>query len=164
MSDGVTVDSEGQSLNYDVVYEKWDEYPDCRIHIDLGDGGEGMWGKKLPDGTFGISNMPLHTEYQWQDIVRTAKLRDANQLIHRRWNSKVYFKYTPETEEADNLELRKNIYNTLEAAGFNPGFWVDGVGYALIKEKLSENEGREAVTKALGAISLVPEFDNDEEE
>jgi hypothetical protein len=160
----VTNDNEGQALNYDVVYEQWDEYPDCRIHIDLGTGGEGMWGKKLPDGTFGISNMPLHTEYQWQDIVRTAELRDANQLIHRRWNSKVYFKYTPDPEEEANMELRKSIYDTLKSAGFNPGFWVDGVGYALIKENLDENAGREAVTKALETISIVPEFDNDEEE
>ena len=70
------------TMNYEEIYEKWEELPSCRIYINLGEGGERCWGRELPDGTYGIDNFPLNWPLQFQDIVKTREVRDINERLH----------------------------------------------------------------------------------
>lgn len=153
--------NEGQSLNYDTVYDTWDDLPHCKIRICTDNNGENMWGKLLPDGTYGINNMPLNDAYQWQDIVRSKNIVDEDQLIHRRWNRKCWFAYEEEDTEGESSALREKIMEALSAVGCHPGFWSRGVGYALFQEKLSDEECEELITKALTSIAT-PKFSEEE--
>jgi hypothetical protein len=142
---------------YREIYEKWESLPDCRIRIDLGDGGEGMWGKVLPNGLFGINNMPLHTEYQWQDIVSTSELRDKDRLVHRRWNQKIYYKW-PEVEDQEaSRAQRQKIIDLLKETGYHPGFWSKGTAYFLVEGEFDAHAGEKAAD-LLSANGIEIEF------
>jgi hypothetical protein len=141
-------------MDYTKIYGGWNSLPDCRIRLDLGDGVEHLWGKMLPDGTFGINNMPLDASYQWQDIVSSQELRNSAALIHRRWKCKTYFCFK-EDPKGDQT-LRQTIAETLQARGLYPGFWTTGVGYALFKEDLGEEASQKVISDALdGKAELV---------
>lgn len=144
--------NEGQSLNYDKIYETWEDLLPCRIRICTDNNGENMWGKLLPDGTYGINNMPLNPAYQWQDIVRSTNIEDEDQLIHRRWNRKCWFAFEEEDTKGESSAFREKIMEALTAAGCYPGFFTKGVGYALFQEKFSDDECEAVITKALAPI------------
>ena len=148
-------------MNYQEIYEKWDELPDCRIRIALqGDDGENLWGKKLPLGLIGLNNAPLHKEYRWQDIVRRNGAKP--EIVHRRWNHELVFDYEDKDDEHDSMNLREMIANEVSALGGDISFWCPGVGIALCET----TEQLEAVTKALEAMDMgfapqVPEEEDD---
>jgi len=117
---------------YDQYYvpEVWDKLPDCRIHLDLDDGGERLWGKVLPDGTFAINNLPLDGRFQWMDIVRTKNIRSTEDLIHRHWKLKLYYLWDEPTF-TDAMPKRREILDALKSNDLHPGFFCRNVGYAL---------------------------------
>ena len=148
-------------VDFAKVYEDWDSLPDCRIRIDLyGNGGEHLWGKELPDGTFGINNMPWQQEYTWQDIVRSTTIRDTKALIHRRWKLKLSFDVVTYGDDT----RRRAICDALPAKGLSSGFWSSdprpgGVthAYALFPEDLGLEKSREVIAAALdGVVELKP--------
>ena len=143
--------NEGQSPNYDTVYDQWDDLPNCRITIP----GEGLWGKELPDGTYGINNMPLSETWQWQDIVRSKNLNDTDpeQLVHRRWLHKLWFSYDEPEGEEEALEVRGKILEALKPLG-SSGFFCKGQAYLLIQEEISPDECRSNIVKALDAVGI----------
>lgn len=160
-------------MNYEQdVYASWDNLPQCRIHIDLGDGGEGCWGRELPDGTYALDNYPLHGEYRWQDVVSSRELRSPDQLVHRRWNTRIHFKFDQpkfdqpkENENQDEARaIRKKIFEALESDDSDPGFWCPGVGYVSFKEALTDEEAEAKVTQLLGAVGIPVTFFEDEDE
>jgi hypothetical protein len=129
------------------IYGKWDTFPDCKMHIT----GEYIWGKVLPDGTYGINNDPLSEAYMWQDIVRSKELPEdeaKNLIIHRRWNTKIFFKYEEPEDKEESLAYRQKIVDMLCDFG-SPGFFWKGVGYILIEEALSLEEAFKVIEKPL---------------
>lgn len=158
----MTQQSEGQETDYREIYAQWDELPQCRIHLDLGDGGENCWGRELPDGTYALDNYPLYRAYRWQDVVRTKEIRTPDELIHRRWNTRIYFRFD-QPEDAD--EASRKIFEALDASDADPGFWCRGVGYVSFEVEMTEKEAEAEVTKRLAGV-IEPAFyeDSDEEE
>jgi len=146
-------------VDYEEIYkeENWEEFPNCKIRIDEGEGGENMWGKELPDGLVGLNNNPLSPGYRWQDIVRPGS--DKPELVHRRWMFDVWYKYSVvESEEGGDEEMaqRKLIMDTAVAAGGHPSFWMTGVGHALCETL----EQATAVTEALLSLDMGFQFDD----
>ena len=127
-------------INYDEVYEKWNELPDCGIRLP----GESMWGKVLPDGNYGINNVPLSPFFRLHDIVLTKNIsdEDADKLIvHRRWNGMFWYNYiVPEGLTKDEAsEVRKKIYDELKPLG-QPGFMWVGLGYLMCETDFPNDE------------------------
>lgn len=146
-------------MNYEEIFAKWDALPDCRIRIDLGDGGENLWGKVLPDGTFGINNMPLHQEYQWQDIVLTQQISSDGETIFRRWGRKVYFTWDEPSDAEAASAARKSLIRVAVEAGHHPGFWNTGVAYILFTAgDLDDGVYQDQIREILKSIGFTPTF------
>lgn len=111
--------------------------------------------KVLPGGLFGINNVPLQSEYQWQDIVTSKDIRDLKSLRHRRWNSKLYFQYNEESAAPAAMKQRKAIADALQAKGYEPGFWSEGVAYALFEKVLEEAESFRLLTEVLHGVAMI---------
>lgn len=105
-------------MDYNRVYSEWDTLPHCRLATT----GETLWGRVLPDGTFGVDNLPLNEKYRWQDIV-TSKNMDLGEIIHRRWKHMFWISFTPNPD--DSIGERENVCNILEGVG-EFSFWSDG--------------------------------------
>jgi len=151
-------------LNYEEdVYAKWEDLPQCRIYLDLGDGGENCWGRELPDGTYALDNYPMYNEYTWQDVVTSKELHRSDQLIHRRWKTRLFYKYEiVGTTHGERLAQRKQITDALLAEGnADPGFWVEGVGTVSFKEELNDEEAQARVQKLLAKVGITPSFRED---
>ena len=141
-------------MDYKEIYKNWDTFPDCKMHIT----GESIWGKVLPDGTYGINNTPLSNVYQWQDIVRSKELPEdeaQNLIIHRRWKLQLHYRYEePEgATKEESAEQRLKIYDVLKPLG-DPGFWCSGVGYILFEEDLIPEEAFEIIKKPLADAGI----------
>jgi len=144
------------TINYDAIYKGWDKLPDCRIRIDLGDGGERLWGKRLPDGTIGLNNDPLYAEYRWQDIVRENGSRPV--VLHRRWNVKLWFEYKPGATETADLKRRKAIVEACKTVdGTHPNFWMAGSGFILCETPAVVKKARAALGKLTEIEKLTEE-------
>lgn len=149
------------ALNYEHVYANWDSYKDCRVRIP----GERLWGKELPNGLYGISNVPLHEQYRFQDIVRATHLpvEAADRLIlHRRWKLVIDYKWAEPEDEAVAIVERQKILDVLGPLGF-PGFYMPGYAY-LFLEGGTEAEAHKMITTALAGLGVTPNFKVDEEE
>lgn len=107
----------------------WAKLDDCRVHIP----GENMWGKKLPDGTVAINNDPIDHDYFWQDIVKVHSNNDAGEVVHRRWQVKIWFKYEPAKTENKDIERRKELLKATRLIG-HMSFFTTGLGYIYIKK------------------------------
>jgi hypothetical protein len=127
-------------MDYKEIYKNWDDLEDCRIHIDLGDGGESVWGKVIGDGSYGINNHPLESNIHWQDIVDSKEVKNLDQIIHRRWKTKVWFSYEPAENEEDDLTRRELIFNASVKQEANVGFFLEGLGYMSFQEELKTSE------------------------
>jgi hypothetical protein len=143
-------------MDYTKVYEDWDSLPDCRMYIP----GESLWGKVLPDGNYGVNNVPLSGAYRWQDIVLTKQLSEEDSeklIVNRRWKSQVWFRYTvPEGATKEELrEVRGKIYEAFLPLG-HPGFYFDGVGYILIEREVSDEEIYPVIDKILADLGVLP--------
>lgn len=136
------------AINYDEVYENWDSLPDGKISL----AGEGLWVKRLPNGDVALNNNPLDENYRWQDVVRNGK------VIHRRWNTMIWFFYEPASDDGKTIneekdkERRRAIGDAIKPIG-NPNFFWAGRGYALM---LSEDDAacREQLVAALDKVDI----------
>jgi hypothetical protein len=141
-------------MDYAKIYEDWDSLPDCKMHLP----DESFWGKTLPDGNYGINNVVLSDNYRLHDIVKTQHLSEETAeklIIHRRWNTKVYFRYdVPENAtEKQSLEARKKIFDALQPLGL-PGFLFSGVGYTMFEENLPLEKAFEKVSEVLSGVGV----------
>lgn len=152
-------------MNYEEIYAKWDDFPDCRILIP----GERVWGKELPGGRFGINSMPLDDAYRLDDIVTTTKSENgipllpqelAEELIvHRRWQHNIRYTWDDPAEEengedeAESLIIREKILKALQPLGM-PAFFAPGCAYLLATGDKTEQEVADALVKSLGEIGV----------
>ena len=92
----------------------------------------------------------MYNCYRWQDIVASKSLTDPKAenfgIIHRRWNAKLWYKYGPNEDEAEDRKIREALLDKLQHLG-TVGFWVAGVGYVAFEQE----EGAE--DKLLAALS-----------
>lgn len=133
-----------EEINYEEIYEGWSSLPQCRVHINTGDGGENLWGRSLPDGTRGLDNNPLNDGYRYQDIVESTG--SAPKVLHRRWNAMVWYEYDEPEDKDEALVRRKVLLSVLKPIGF-PSFFTVGTGYVLLKD------AKDAVNIVQGVLS-----------
>lgn len=114
------------TLNYDEIYEKWDELEDAKTRLVP---GESMWAKKVGNGLLGLNNSPLDENFRWQDIIGAD-----GTVVHRRWNTKVRYYYDAEKDEASRREA---LFEMLKPVG-HPGFFMASMGYVLVKDADAE--------------------------
>lgn len=114
----------------DDIYKGFADLPSCRIRIDMGDGGENLWGKELPDGNYALDNDPVHGEWRWQDIVGSRSLSDEGQLLYRRWKGRVYYTYDVAGDDAS----KQALWRALSELG-KPALSYMGMGMVLLKEE-----------------------------
>jgi hypothetical protein len=140
-------------MDYAKIYEEWETLPDCKLHMP----GEGLWGKVLPNGYYGVNNMPLHHSYRWQDIVRLRELPDEDDadkvIVHRRWKTQTYYRFTEPAEKDQAMEMRQKLYDALKAIG-HPGFVWPGLGYVLLEEEMSDMSAFEKIIEALSSTGI----------
>jgi len=141
--------------DYEEIYKNWWTFPDCRIHLSLEGEGEGMWGKELPGGLFGINNEPVSDRYMWQDIVRTKEVRNMLALVHRRWAIKVYFTWDEPEDEKSALPLRKRIHEALQAQGTAPGFMWKNLAYTHFRADVGQAAAFATIQESLREICIV---------
>lgn len=140
-----------EELIWDDIYTKWNSLPQCRIFIP----GERLWGRKLPNGMVGLDNSPLDGNWRWQDIVQSE---NDPTIVHRRWNCRVWFKYTPAESEDKDLELRKAIFEASNKVG-HCQFFSRGLGYVLLEKK---EKAEEVVQVAFAALGYITEVSSEE--
>lgn len=140
-------------MDFTQAYEKWDTLPDVKLNINLGDGGEGPWGKDLSSlgpefrDLYGMNNNPLQPEFRWQDIVRGREIRSESQRVHRRWNGQVGFVYVPSADREEGQKIREGLFEAAKPVG-RANFFMPGRGFVL-----TEEEGQnEAILEALGDL------------
>ena len=157
------------------VYEKWDDLPTGRraMLFDEDESGESVWTKDVGDGLLGINNNPLSPFFRWQDIVRYPEganrgweSRENPELIHRRWNSQVFFTFDEpslkkESEEAE--AIRRRIYDAIRAVGGRGSFWLPRMGSALFETE-DEEEARRVLAGVLEPLDVGFELYEEEEE
>lgn len=141
-------------MDYKEIYEEWESLPDCRVYLP----DENLWGKKLPDGTYGINNAPMFGAYRLHDIVSSQDIEDEKidkLLVHRRWNGKFNFRYNePEdTTEEESMEMRKKIYGALEDLGLS-GFLWKGLAYLLCETDHDKNYIYPIIIERLDAVGI----------
>lgn len=148
-------------MDYTSIYEEWDGLPDCRIRIALYDeGGERVWGKVLPDGTFGINNLPLHEEYRYQDIVVPSislgdlVIRDSKALRHRRWKQKVVYGWNEPADEDTGKSIRQKILDLADEQGFYASFWSPGWGSIMLQEDVTFEEATTRAASLLESLGI----------
>lgn len=135
--------------DYSAEIEKMEELPDCRVTIP----GEGMWGKKLPDGNIIINNVPLNTGYRYKDVVSPKEygMDGERKIIFRFFLGQVWFKYQPKKTETEDRELRKSFVKALEGIG-EPGFALPGYGY--LNCRTNDQNLQEKLMEAVKAANL----------
>lgn len=154
-------------MNYDEIYEEWGTFPQCKIPIDLGDDiPESVWGRVIneEEDLYGIDNNPLCPELCWQDIVRGKRVGNASQVIHRRWNTRVWFGYD-EAKEKDDAEIqRKRIWQAGKDVDGDVSFWSPGVGIVAFKPELEGEPLADKMNKLQEAagIELYPVEPNED--
>lgn len=118
-------------MDYNKIYANWEDLPDCRVYLP----DESLWGKKLPDNTYGINNVPMFGVYRYHDIVKSQNIvedRVDDLLAHRRWNGMFMFSYKePEgSTEEESIEIRQKIFEALQDVGLL-GFMWKGLAYLM---------------------------------
>lgn len=145
-SSGLKVHFENKKEFYDKFYAEnvWKELKQCRIHIP----GENLWGRLLPNGERILDNEPLDERWRYQDVV------DGNlNIIHRRWNSKIWFEYEALEDEDKDIKRRGELFEAAKSVG-NVNFFFRGIAYVLSEEK-DYHTAVQAVKNALKDIPFV---------
>lgn len=146
-----------KKVDYKDIYDNWDSLPDCKMSLP----DETFWGKKLPDGTYGINNVVLNDHYRLQDIVKSPTLPDSaedatNLILNRRWKGMGYFYYTtPEAFQTkeEKQEFRRKLYEAIAPLG-QPGFIWDGLGYLMVEGTKTGEEIWKLVKETLATVGI----------
>lgn len=150
-------------MNYEEIYSKWETLPQCRIRVDLGDGGENCWGRELPDGTFALDNYPLHGELLWQDVVSTKNVTSVEQRVHQRWKTRIFFPYPSDEDDDVDAATRESILSTLRANKLEGGFWSKGTAYATFAEEISPIDAAGKIIEMMMKKGIeIPSYDEEE--
>ena len=145
-------------MNYDEIYERWDEFEDCRVRIP----GENLWAKKLPDGNYGLNNSPLHDEYRYQDIVSSTHLppdQAESLIVYRRWKHLLPFEWDESEDEEVAAPRRKKMIEAFDGKQggrmlVNASFFCREHGYFLVAGETSDARAWDRIQRRLSAIGI----------
>ena len=137
------------------VYSKFDDLPDCRVRINLGDGGERVWAKDLGNGTYALNNYPLYGAFMWQDVVSTQEVTSPDDLVYRRWKSTSYIEYSNEPEDDnEGKNFRAAILSAVAAQeGMTISWWSSGMARISFTKDLPAEE-RETIIRGMFGDTL----------
>lgn len=149
-------------INFSDIYKNWDSYPLSRLLlIDPQEGfGERVWVRQFPNRLVGIDDTPLWGKYRWQDICRVYYGSNQPEIVHRRWNARIWFWYHSTRNEPEDRSMRERIAEALEDVG-HLSFFFQGTGYIYLEE---QKDALNIVQAQLAPLDFMIDMRSEEEE